>query len=209
VSHDHYFSKDPTSAGGERSFEATLRGFEFTFVTEAGVFSRTGVDRGTRLLLHHLTVGPTDRVLDLGCGWGAVGLVAARLAPEGHVVLLDINLRAVDLTRRNLAANQIANAEARQSDGFAAVAGERFDVIALNPPIRAGLAVVYRLIEEAKAHLAPGGAFFLVGRTQQGVLRLAKKMAETFGEVEELGKGGGYRVFVSHAPAAVDSAAGA
>ena len=199
---DHYFSKDPTSAGGARSFQAALRGFDITFLTEAGVFSRLGVDRGTRLLIQHLIVGASDRVLDLGCGWGAVGLVAARLAPEGHVTLIDINARAVELAQRNLRTNQITNAEARQSDGFAAAADQQFDVIALNPPIRAGLAVVYRLIEEAKRHLALGGAFFLVGRTQQGVLRLAKKMTEVFGEAEEMGKGGGYRVFVSHVPEA-------
>jgi 16S rRNA (guanine1207-N2)-methyltransferase len=202
---DHYFSKEPSATGGARSFQAALRGFDITFLTEAGVFSRLGVDRGTRLLIQHLIVGPKDRVLDLGCGWGAVGVVAARLAPEGQVTLLDINARAVDLARRNLQANHIANAEARQSDGFEAVAGEHFDVVALNPPIRAGLGVVHRLIEQAREHLAPGGAFFLVGRTQQGVLRLAKKMAEVFGEAEELGKGGGYRVFVSHAPETDDA----
>lgn len=197
---EHYFSRFPQAKGGERTLEVTLRGHDFRFVTEAGVFSREHVDRGTRLLLQHLQVEPEDRVLDLGCGWGVVGIVAARLAPQGRVTLADINARAVELARRNLELNGIENAEALQSDGFEALVGRSFDVIALNPPIRAGLAVMHRLIEGAREHLAPGGSFYLVARTQQGVLRLATKMAEVFGEVEEIAKGGGYRLFASRSP---------
>jgi len=197
---DHYFSREPRAEGGRRTFAITLRGHAFRFVTEAGVFSREGVDRGTRLMLAELDIGPADRVLDLGCGWGAVGAAAARLAPQGQVTLLDINARAVELARTNLAANALTNAEVHRSDGYEAVAGRDFDIIALNPPVRAGLTVVHRLIEEAREHLAPGGRFYLVARTQQGAVRLAKKMAEVFGGVEEVAKGGGYRVFLCRAP---------
>ncbi len=194
---EHYFSREPTSEGEPRVLTATLRGHEFTFLTGAGVFSRTRLDPGTKLLIQHLPVGPSERVLDLGCGYGAVGVVAGKLAPEGQVTLIDVNARAVELARQNLAANAIEHAEALQSDGFEALAGRRFTLIAVNPPIRAGLAVVYRLLEESVAHLEEGGSLFLVGRTQQGVVRLSKKMAEVFGNVAEMGKGGGYRVFVS------------
>lgn len=199
---EHYFSPEPHAEGGVRSLTLTLRGHDFTFVTEAGVFSRARVDRGTRLMVAEMAIEPTDRVLDLGCGWGVVGLVAARLAPQGRVTLADINARAVELTRANLAANGITNAEVYQSDGYEAVVGQAFDVIALNPPLRAGLAVVHRLIEQGREHLAPGGRFYLVARTQQGALRLAKKMAEVFGDVQEVAKGGGYRVFVCRRPEA-------
>jgi len=199
---EHYFSPEPHAEGGVRSLTLTLRGHDFTFVTEAGVFSRARVDRGTRLMVAEMAIEPTDRVLDLGCGWGVVGLVAARLAPQGRVTLADINARAVELTRANLAANGITNAEVYQSDGYEAVVGQAFDVIALNPPLRAGLAVVHRLIEQGREHLAPGGRFYLVARTQQGALRLAKKMAEVFGDVQEVAKGGGYRVFRCRRPEA-------
>jgi 16S rRNA (guanine1207-N2)-methyltransferase len=195
---DHYFTPGPRAEGGARAFPLTVRGHDFTFVTEAGVFSRTRLDRGTRLLLAELEINPTDRVLDLGCGWGAVGVVAARLAPQGHVTLVDINARAVELARANLAANGIANAEALQSDGFAALPDRQFDLIALNPPLRAGLAVVHRLIADSREHLVPEGKFYLVARTQQGAIRLGKKMAEVFGNSDHLATGGGYRVFVSH-----------
>jgi 16S rRNA (guanine1207-N2)-methyltransferase len=197
VPNEHYFSPQPGAAGRRRSITATLRGREFRFLTQAGVFSRSRVDAGTRLLVETMEVMPTDRFLDLGCGYGVLGVIAAHLAPEGRVLLVDVNHRAVALARENLRLNGIDNAEARPGDGFAAVGEEQFDVIAANPPIRAGLAVVHRLIFEAERHLAPGGRFYLVARTRQGVLRLAAKMRETFGNVEEAAKGGGYRVFLS------------
>jgi 16S rRNA (guanine1207-N2)-methyltransferase len=200
VPNEHYFSPQPGAAGKRRTITATLRGREFRFVTQAGVFSRGRVDAGTRLLVGAVRVAPTDRFLDLGCGYGVVGVVAAHLAPKGHVVLVDVNQRAAALARENLHLNGIHNAETRPGDGFAAVGEEQFDVIALNPPIRAGLAVVHLLIVEAERHLAPGGRFYLVARTRQGALRLAAKMKQTFGNVEEAAKGGGYRVFVAPSP---------
>jgi len=194
---DHYFTPRPTARGKRQTFTATLRGRDITLITQPGVFSRTRVDRGTRLLVSHMEVGEEDRFLDLGCGYGATGLVAALLAPEGRVTLVDINERAVELARANLRANGIENAEALPGDGFAPVAGRTFNVITLNPPIRAGLAVVHRLIGESKDHLSPEGRFYLVGRTKQGVLRLAQKMTEVFGRAEEVAKGGGYRLYLS------------
>ncbi len=196
-SSDHYFSERPTSTGGRHVFTAELRGFEVTLATEAGVFSRERVDRGTRLLIKHMEVDPTDRFLDLGCGYGAVGVIAAKLAREGHVTLVDINERAVELARENLRRNQITNAEALQGDGFAPLGEHVFDVIALNPPIRAGFAVVHSLIEQARSHMAPAGRFYLVARTKQGVVRIAEKMRQVFGNAEEVAKGGGFRLYVS------------
>ena len=195
---DHYFSESPAASGGRPyTIETDLRGFTLKLATEAGVFSRERVDRGTRLLIKHIQVGTTDRLLDLGCGYGVVGIVAALLAPEGLVTLVDINRRAVDLARRNLRLNAVANAEVHHGDGFAPVYGRSFDLIALNPPIRAGLRFVHRLIEEAKDHLSSGGRFYVVGRTKQGVLRLSEKMSEVFGATEEVAKGGGYRLYLS------------
>jgi len=200
MSQDHYFTQRPTARGKRQTFTVTLRGRDITLITEPGVFSRSRVDRGTRLLINHMEVGEEDRFLDLGCGYGIVGIIAALLAPEGSVTLVDINERAVALARENLALNNIHNAEALQGDGFAPVTGRTFDIIALNPPIRAGLAVVHRLIEASSARLAPGGRFYLVARTKQGAIRLAQKITQVFGTVEEIAKGGGYRLYLSHRP---------
>lgn len=194
---DHYFTPQPTSRGKRQTLTVTLRGRDITLITEPGVFSRFRVDRGTRLLISHMEVGEEDRFLDLGCGYGVVGIIAALLAPKGRVTLVDINERAVALARQNLALNSIQNAEALPGDGFAPVGGRTFEAIALNPPIRAGMETVRRLIGQARDRLSEGGRFYLVGRTKQGVLRLAEKMTETFGDAEEVAKGGGYRLYLS------------
>lgn len=195
---DHYFSERPTARGGRRVITTELRGFRLRLVTEAGVFSREQIDRGTRLLVKHLDVGAADHVLDLGCGYGVVGIVAALLAPEGRVALVDINRRAVALAQQNVTLNAIENAEVLHGDGFAPVHGRSFDLIALNPPMRAGLAVVHHLITQASDHLARGGRFFLVGRTKQGVIRLSQKISDVFGEVREVAKGGGFRLYCAY-----------
>jgi len=202
VREEHYFSRRPSSRGGRRALTVRLRGRDLELTTDAGVFSRSRIDPGTRLLIDEMEIRPGDRVLDLGCGYGVVGVVAALEAPQGQVILVDVNERAVALAEENLRSNGIENAEARQGDGFASVAGETFDVIALNPPIRAGLATVHRLIEEARRHLRPGGRFYLVGRTRQGVVRLAAKMAQVHGQAEELAKRGGYRLYLASLSAA-------
>lgn len=197
---EHYFTPNPSAHGRPRHFTVVLRGQEFTLATEAGVFSRERVDRGSRLLIAHMMVAPADQVLDLGCGYGIVGLVAARLAPQGRVTMVDINARAVRLAQANLQANGIRNAEVLLGDGFSPVAGRRFEAIAINPPVRAGFGLIHRLIEEAQEHLRAGGRFYLVGRTRQGVKRLAEKMRLVFGDVEEIAKGGGYRVYLALRP---------
>lgn len=197
---DHYFSEQPSAEGGRQIIAAELRGLRLRLVTEAGVFSRERVDRGTRLLIKHMEVQPRDRVLDLGCGYGVVGIVAALLAPEGRATLVDVNRRAAELARQNLSLNKVENAEVHQGDGFAPIGDRCFDLIVLNPPIRAGLATLHRLVEEAADHLASAGRFYMVGRTKQGVVRLSEKMAEVFGTVEEVAKGGGFRLFRATQP---------
>lgn len=195
VAHHHYFAPHPASPHRVAEIRATLRGREFRFLTDRGVFSRGRVDRGTRLLIETMEIGPGDTVLDLGCGYGPIGLVAASLAPLGRVYLVDVNERAVDLARGNAFLNGLRNVEVRLGDGFAPVADLRFDVILTNPPIRTGKASVYRLFREAYLHLKPGGRFYFVARTSQGAKTLASHVQEIFGNVEELERGGGFRVY--------------
>jgi 16S rRNA (guanine1207-N2)-methyltransferase len=197
----HYFTPSPAVAPGEGgpARERTIRfddgGREYRFRTAAGVFSRGGVDRGTRLMLEAVEPGDAATIMDLGCGYGALGIVMAVRAPRARVTLVDINPRAVALAAANIRDNGVANAEARIGDGCAPVGDARFDLILLNPPIRAGRAVVLRLLGEAHAHLAPGGRFYLVARTSQGARTLARCMGEVFGHVREVERGGGFRVY--------------
>lgn len=194
---DHYYTRQPSAASNRHYFELQIRGCRLTLATDSGVFSRRGLDYGSKFLIECLDIPRDARVLDVGCGYGPIGLVAALLAPEGHVDLLDINERAVELARYNAQANGIANASVHLSDGLAAAAGKIYDVIVTNPPIRAGKAVVHRIFEQAAIHLAPGGALWIVIQNKQGAPSARAKLQALFGEqaVTEIGKDKGYRVY--------------
>lgn len=191
---EHYFTARPKAAHRPAEVVETLRGRRYVFLTDAGVFSRTRIDPGTRLLIRHLPLPAKGFVLDLGCGYGPIGLVAAAESPEAHVVMVDVNERAVELARRNLARNGVHNAEVIAGDGFAAAGDRRFTLVVSNPPVRAGKRVVYAWIDEAFERLEPGGRLMMVARTSQGAKSLARKIAAVFGAVTERAKGGGYRV---------------
>ena len=188
---EHYYTQDPSSEHDERVVRLAALGNELTFTTDAGVFSRDGLDRGTEALLDALPA-LSGRVLDLGCGWGAVGVALGKKYPALDIVMTDINRRAVELARRNLAQNGV-EAEVVQGDGFASVTGA-FDAILTNPPIRAGKAVIYGLFADARAHLKPGGALYIVIRKQQGAPSALKYLREIYAEAEVIDRSGGFHV---------------
>ncbi len=192
---NHYFTVRPTAPSRPRELHARLRGRNWIFLTDRGVFARDAVDAGTRLLIERMVIHPTDEVLDLGCGYGPVGIIAATLAQQGQAVLVDINERAVGLARENVRRHGITNAAVLHGDGCAPVSDRQFDAILTNPPIRAGKATVRRLVREAWAHLRPGGRFYFVARTAQGAKTLARDVSAIFGRVRELDRAGGYRVY--------------
>jgi 16S rRNA (guanine1207-N2)-methyltransferase len=193
---DHYFTESPASAHEPR--EVTLRCGERTLIcrTDAGVFSRQRLDPGSALLLEALAKALpadfSDRALDLGCGWGAVGLCLACRFPQAELTLCDVNRRALDLAERNFARNGLRGTF-HLSDGLADVPGE-FALIATNPPIRAGKAVLWRLFAESRARLAPGGALFVVIRKQQGAPSALAHLRGLFDAAEVVARGGGYWV---------------
>ena len=197
MDNDHYFTSQPTSKSAAQRITANLRGKEYQFITEAGVFSRSRVDQGTRLLIEALPLPPKGRLLDLGCGYGPVGIVAAKEEPNLEVVMADINQRAVEVAAINARLNGVAHVDIRHGDGFSVVPEQDFALIASNPPIRAGKQVVYPLMAAAREHLAPGGLLCVVIRTKQGALSLEKHLASIYSRVEALAKGGGYRVFAA------------
>ena len=188
---EFYYSAEPTSAHAEREIEIEALGVRSRCLTDAGVFSRDGLDTGTRAMLEALPE-LHGRVLDLGCGWGPVGVTLARKYPECEIVMTDVNHRAVELSRRNLARNG-AKAEVVQGDGFENVTGT-FDFILTNPPIRAGKAVIYRLFAEAKEHLADDGALILVIRKQQGAASAQKYLQTLFPTVTLLDRTAGFHI---------------
>ncbi|WP_456466678.1 class I SAM-dependent methyltransferase [Methanopyrus sp.] len=174
---------------------ARIRGMEFRFLTAPGVFSWRRVDKGTLLLAESAPFDRVGSVLDLGCGYGVLGIVAARVMGEGRVVLTDVNPRAVWLARRNVELNGVGDvAEVRRGDLYGPVEGESFELIVCNPPVREGLRVVNKIIEEAPGYLTEDGELWLVVRRRMGAERVRDRMAEVFGSVEVAARGSGYWV---------------
>src|SRR5712691_5652838 len=194
---EQYFAARPRSRRRQAQIHPLIRGHPFAFRTDAGVFSGDKIDRGTELLLEAIEIGPCELILDLGCGYGAIGIVAARLSEGGHVILTDVNERAVALARKNIAANRIANAEVRLGDLYEPVRDMAFDHIVCNPPIRAGRAIVDRIVTEAPMHLLDGGKLWLVARTRQGADSLRERMAVSFSSAEVVRRGSGFKVLRS------------
>ncbi|MCS6862834.1 MAG: class I SAM-dependent methyltransferase [Abditibacteriales bacterium] len=190
----HYFAREPGAPSRQREVRATLRGATYRFVTDHGVFSFAGIDAGTRLLIETLEMVPNAHVVDLGCGYGAIGIAAAQLVPQGFVILTDINARAAQLAQENLRRHQILNAAVVQADGLSPFRQGVFDVVVCNPPLRAGNATVYRLINESRERLKPQGQLWLVAQTKQGAKTLLRRVTEIFGWAEERALKGGYRV---------------
>ncbi|TMV44102.1 class I SAM-dependent methyltransferase [Paenibacillus mesophilus] len=192
---DHYYSKKPSVSSDRQTVRTSLRGKTFEFTTDAGVFSKEGIDFGSRLLIEAMDIAETDEVLDVGCGYGPIGLTAASLAHRGRVTMVDINERAVELARENARRNGIANADIVQGDLFESMEGKTFTKILTNPPIRAGKQVVHRIFELAFEHLVEGGQLWIVIQKKQGAPSAQAKLESLFGTVEEVTKDKRYRIY--------------
>jgi 16S rRNA (guanine1207-N2)-methyltransferase len=158
------------------------------------MFSRFKVDTGTKLLLRNLDFNKDDRMLDMCCGYGIIGIISAKFC--SHVVMSDINERGLEMVKRNLNINNINQSSVTLVSGdlFENVdVNEKFTIIATNPPLRAGMDFMIRLLEGAKEHLAENGRIFLVARKKQGAYEILDKMNELF-NAEIVETGGGYRV---------------
>ncbi|MEK5469490.1 class I SAM-dependent methyltransferase [Paenibacillus sp. FSL M7-0896] len=190
----HYYSQQPEARHDRRSIDTELRGKRLRFTSDAGVFSKGDIDHGSRVLIEAMEIPEDAKVLDVGCGYGPIGISAAHLASKGHVTMIDINSRAVELARENAQHNGIRNVTVMESDVLSAVEGQSFDVILTNPPIRAGKAVVHAIFEQAYDHLNEGGCLWVVIQKKQGAPSAVAKLESMFAVVEEVGKDKGYRI---------------
>jgi 16S rRNA G1207 methylase RsmC len=176
------------------AFDAELAGRRLRFESTWGLFSPREIDEGTRLLLAHVDVAADADCLDLGCGYGPIGVTLAALAPQGQTLMVDKDFVAVDFANRNVALNSLTNACARLSNGFDQVdPALRFDLIASNVPAKVGKELLALLLNDARARLKPGGRLYLV--TINGLRQFMKRnLTEVFGNYEKLKQGAHYTV---------------
>ncbi|MFP3873083.1 MAG: class I SAM-dependent methyltransferase [Thiohalophilus sp.] len=174
-------------------FNATLRGQPLTFHSTWGIFSPREVDEGSRLLLDHVDLNPEDDCLDLGCGYGPIGLTLARLASQGKTTLVDRDYVAIEYAQKNIRLNRITNAEALLSNGFDRIGDRRFDVIASNLPAKVGNEMLTLFMHDARQQMKPGARFYVV--TITGLRKyIERNFKEIFGNYKKLKQGKHYTV---------------
>lgn len=196
---EHYYTETPTTAHDEHTWSFPLFGKTLTFTTDAGVFSKTTVDFGTRTMLEAFNQAnlPAGKILDLGAGYGPVAISLATQMPERHFDAVEINSRAVELVARNAQKNQVADQiQVIQSDRYTNVF-DHYAAILTNPPVRAGKSIVTDMIAGAKDHLVDGGTLTVVLQKKQGAPSAQKLMADVFGNVEVIAKSKGYYILES------------
>ena len=191
----HYFEENPQTAHNRKEISFRFSSVNYTFMTDSNLFSKDKVDTGTQILLDAVEKhGTGKKVLDLGCGYGVVGVVLNRTL-GCDVDACDVNRRAVETSVSNAQRNN-AKVRAVVSDGFEQLT-DQYDDIVLNPPIRAGKAVIYRLFEESCEHLNAGGHPWIVIRKQHGALSAQKKLEEIFSEVKLVDRDKGFHVYMA------------
>ena len=189
-----YYAENPDAAHDIHELRVDLLGEKMTFLTDAGVFSKKMVDFGSQLLLKCLEVDQGETVLDVGCGYGPLGLSLAK-AYGVQATMVDINNRALDLARQNAERNKV-EATIFQSNIYEQVE-DKFDHVISNPPIRAGKQVVHEIIEKSQDFLETGGDLTIVIQKKQGAPSAKSKMEEVFGNCEIVKKDKGYYILRS------------
>lgn len=193
---EHYYTENPKCKETRYTLSCKAFGKNIILETASGIYSPRNIDKGSLIHLKHVVINKKDKVLDLGCGYGTVGIFVKKLYPSTEVVMSDINKRAVNYAKRNIKKNNI-QAKVIQSDGFKKIKDSDFDVILFNPPINAGLKVCYRLIASSFEHLKKGGSLQVVLRPRGGGERLVKKIKSVFGNAEKVAKEDIYEIYIA------------
>lgn len=193
----HYFINDETLGSKKKKLTYTFLGVNVELFSDLGVFSKDHIDYGTNVLLNNLEIKDNVKsVLDVGCGYGIVGISIAKKFSEKEVKMIDVNERCIKLTNENIKINKLVNASCSLSDLYESVS-ERFDMIISNPPIRAGKDIVTKVVTDGYNHLNEGGSIWVVIQKKQGAPSLKNKMEEVFGNVKVIAKDKGYYILTS------------
>ena len=186
-----YFENNPNLVSEPINFTYYFKKNLLNFKSDNGVFSKRGVDFGSSLLLQSVEIRDREEVLDVGCGIGIMGITIAKSNPTCHVDMVDVNLRAINLTKENCIQNKVENADVFESFAYTNVT-KKYDVIITNPPIRAGKKVVYDIILGSYEHLNNGGRMYCVIQKKQGAESSIKALRTVYSNVEIINKDNGY-----------------
>lgn len=201
----HYFDNVPETESSRRRVEYRVDGRNFIFATDTAVFCRDSVDRGTDLLINTVIddirsrgARRNERLLDLGCGWGAVGIVLNSVFTLFEITAVDINSRAVSLATENAKNNNVKLHKICVSNILDSLSEEeKFDIVVTNPPVRAGKKTVFEFYQQAYEHMADGAAIYVVLQRKQGAPSSRKRLEELFGNCEDIAISGGYHIMKS------------
>ncbi len=191
----HYYTNNQDLISEQTSFTFTYKGVELNFTSDNGVFSKTMIDFGSRVMLDAVLVNDNDKVLDVGCGYGTFGICLKKLNSTISVDMVDVNERAIDLTKLN-AQNNGVEVNSFYSHIYQNVT-DTYNVILTNPPIRAGKEVVTEILVKSYEHLVVGGTIWVVIQKKQGAPSAKKKLEEIFGNCTVVKKDKGYYILMS------------
>ena len=192
----HYFTNDPNLSSNKKQIEYHFNDEKFIFTTDNGVFSKSEVDRGSNALLQVVSKLDLGRnILDLGCGYGVIGIVIKRLFKKSELCLVDINDRAISLSKINADLNNTEVTVLKSED--ITTLNKAFDSILLNPPIRAGKKVIYGLYDSSYNCLNKGGKLYIVIQKKHGSESSITELKKLFSEVNIISRKSGYQIIES------------
>lgn len=199
-----YYDSEPTTESNKKIISYRQNGVNFEFTTDTDVFSKSEVDFGSDLMIKAMIEDLKENnikvssFLDLGCGYGVVGIVMKSVFKAAAVTSVDKNRRAIGLTKENAKNNGTPLKAVLESDCLSAIPeGDVFDVIATNPPVRAGKQTVFQFYEQSYEHMHEGSVIYVVLQRKQGAPSTEKKLTELFGNCVTVDIAGGYRVMKS------------
>ena len=193
----HYFINDESLKSEKRIIKYTINSHYFELTSDIGVFSKNELDPGSELLIKTaIKEGIKGELLDVGCGYGPIGITLSKICDLNKVDFIDVNLRALNLTKENASKYQIKNFNVFESNGFENVK-DSYDYILINPPIRAGKEVIFKMFEDSIEHLKEDGILMIVIRKDQGAPSAKKKLDELYGNCVTVDREKGYHILVS------------
>ena len=193
----HYFENDDSVISEPATITYDFQGQHLTYTTDHGVFSRQRLDYGSRVLMDAIDIGNAKSMLDVGCGYGTMGIALKSVHEDLQVLMTDVNKRAISLAKENIKCNNLEGIDVIESDVYENV-HDRYDLVISNPPIRAGKKVVSAIISGSYDHLNEGGRLVIVIQKKQGAPSAKKLMEENFGNATVIKKDKGYYILQSY-----------